>query len=700
MYILSFLYFISVFGLTPDEMHEHYNEIFPHHNRNAASHRWATYVLERSTEFTETEIKTLFTGFCPVSGSPLGEARVDGSRWKLILPDLGGNEMEGFVHFCCWPCVCDAHDWLKVDPTVIETKEGRKEFNFLVLGDPCKDPSNIPLEAPDVTCKDGKLEKATLSVSGFPIVGMLQDYVASKTFQEESAVLGSACVDRESDGYHSGMGTIFRDVAKIDEPSPGLTEVKLSSPESYCSPGAATSEYQRLSQVVKSSPVVLAGAVYRGTQHYRCYDAAEEKLGEEGVCHETVDISDALWNYLQCLYPNEKTNGRMMHSYLFINGDMVGNGFVVDPYMDGRFTWPELKKNMEKANAQFTCRINCDNLIDQAQREEIEKVVASQPVVMYGWESCPCVSTARTRFASRHACFVENTWTNPEDSKMKYLQCKYGHEHHSFIWFNEKLADGSMSGGKFIGNGFYFGPQKMSDSKFDSLLDTAGARLECQGLEDKSLLGQELESCTDGNDRTTTGFTRSGSCVWQSSDRGYHQVCVRMSNKFIAQSALIDKNDLSSVTSEGQHWCICAWAWASSVARDPIGFEGIKLECGRTNQRLREVYQTYINSGNDICSPGGVCYKAKAALDAVNKLCPESGISALSSPQKRSAVQRSQQIVEPIQPKRIYFLEPIFAFLCAMCLMFGLCYYRRNQTCNPDAHILLDCAESSTLKTC
>ena len=132
------------------------------------------------------------------------------------------------------------------------------------------------------------------------------------------------------------------------------------------------------------------------------------------------------------------------------------------------------------------------------------------------------------------------------------------------------------------------------------------------------------------------------------------QVCVTMSDQFLQASATHDANDLSSVVSAGGHWCICAWAWASAVSRDPTSLtpEGITLDCGRTNLKasaqiqtacasrptafhltghppsilapcvqLREVYESHIQAGADLHSPSGAAYKAKAALDAVNRVC-------------------------------------------------------------------------------
>merc|ERR1719300_1644315 len=174
-------------------------------------------------------------------------------------------------------------------------------------------------------------------------------------------------------------------------------EVLLAEPNYGCSAGSADSEYRALLTKVRSNPIVLAGAVYGASDHYRCYVVAEKILNEHKVCFETADISDELWSYLKCLYPKERvSSGMMMHSYLYIGGEMVGNGFVMDRNYDQRYTWDQLHSKMISSNAKFSCGVECDSLLDEASRNEISKLVAERPVVMYGWESCPCVATART----------------------------------------------------------------------------------------------------------------------------------------------------------------------------------------------------------------------------------------------------------------------------------------------------------------
>merc|ERR1712137_731686 len=78
------------------------------------------------------------------------------------------------MYYCCWPCVCDTADFLKVDTKTIKTTDGEKQAHFVVIGNPCKNTAAIPNQAPDVKCEaNGDLVKATLSDHGYIIIGML-----------------------------------------------------------------------------------------------------------------------------------------------------------------------------------------------------------------------------------------------------------------------------------------------------------------------------------------------------------------------------------------------------------------------------------------------------------------------------------------------------------------------------------------------
>jgi len=142
-----------------------------------------------------------------------------------------------------------------------------------------------------------------------------------------------------------------------------------------------------------------------------------------------------------------------------------------------------------------------------------------------------------------------------------------------------------------------------------------------KNITETSLMGAPLQPCTQAGDARVTGWTRTGTCAWEPSDEGFHQVCVTMSDAFLESSKVKDDNDLSPAVRAGGHWCICAWAWASAVRRDPKQFEGLSLDCTRTNGRLRDVYRSYIAAGEQLESPSGALYPAKEALDAVNALC-------------------------------------------------------------------------------
>ena len=102
---------------TADHLFAHYHKIFPNGNRNAASHRWATFILQRSGSMTLQKLEYFFSAFCPISGSPV-EPEPD-RAWRYGpgggLPGVGGGTFEGTVYYCCWPCVCDTQAYLKVD---------------------------------------------------------------------------------------------------------------------------------------------------------------------------------------------------------------------------------------------------------------------------------------------------------------------------------------------------------------------------------------------------------------------------------------------------------------------------------------------------------------------------------------------------------------------------------------------------------
>jgi hypothetical protein len=275
-----------------------------------------------------------------------------------------------------------------------------------------------------------------------------------------------------------------------------------------CEDQLGKTERQRVQTLIEGNDVVLFGL-----HNYRCTMYANEALPVKDVCyHEEVIASpnSPLRAYLTCLHPNVGWNAdNMDHSFLYVNGKYVGDGFKA--------------QTADFSGTAKGCGTGCSSLLPAASIAELEDVVAHSPVALYGWGGCPCTAIARNRFEADGVCFMQNVWPDWESKVFKYLQCKYGDEHHSFVFF----------GGEFFGDGFKLGTEKMSDTQFKSLLGNAGARLSCTNSGDLNLVQTPIQSCTQSNDGTTTGWTRTGSCNWAPSDSGYHEVCVTMSDAFL-----------------------------------------------------------------------------------------------------------------------------------------------------------------------
>jgi len=232
-----------------------YSRIFRTGNRNAASHLWVRFLLERSSHLTHTSLTSMFSGFCAVSGSPVRSS--DYNRYRLSLDNVDGSgKVSGFMHYCCWPCVCDTQDFIRVDTRNVTTADGEHSYRFAVIGNPCdraeelhrpfqdafgRGESTLQRDAPEVRCgDDGELLGAPLSDHGYVIIGMFFEDPAAATmggavlapagqrvpnpgriseaagikFQDETE-FGPMCEERKRGGFKSGMGEIFRRVASI-----------------------------------------------------------------------------------------------------------------------------------------------------------------------------------------------------------------------------------------------------------------------------------------------------------------------------------------------------------------------------------------------------------------------------------------------------------------------------------------------------
>ena len=230
----------------PRELHQRYSEIFRYGNRNAASHLWTSYILDRAAVTPAAQLELLFSGFCAVSGSPVYPS--DYKRYRLRLKHaVTGVDEVGFMYYCCWPCVCDTWDFIKVDTLTVNTADGPKKYRFAVIGDPCvnEEQLDVPFiqpfdgrtttlrrDAPEVRCENGHLIGATRTDHGFIAISMFFDAPSEEeedrgvwqpgrvvqrgghVFQDD-VEYSDMCSQRAANGYDSGMGEIFRRVAAI-----------------------------------------------------------------------------------------------------------------------------------------------------------------------------------------------------------------------------------------------------------------------------------------------------------------------------------------------------------------------------------------------------------------------------------------------------------------------------------------------------
>jgi len=210
------------------DLHKEYYNIFKTGNRNAASHLWSSFLLDQSKEMTHKKLTYMFSGFCAVSGSPVEP--MERTRFRLTLDKVGGGKQTGYMYYCCWPCLCDTQDFIRVDTKTVTTSDGKaRQYHFAVVGNPCHHPEKLsqPLkdgisgeatlksQAPELQCDDnGKLKGAHVSDHGHIIISMFFDEDESLKSMDEK-VFKDKCSQRAKAGYDSGMGEIFRKVAAI-----------------------------------------------------------------------------------------------------------------------------------------------------------------------------------------------------------------------------------------------------------------------------------------------------------------------------------------------------------------------------------------------------------------------------------------------------------------------------------------------------
>ena len=226
-----------------------YPNIFKFGNRNAASHLWSTFILERSAQMTAARFELMFSGFCAVSGSPVRPS--DYNRYLLRLTTVTGSKRTGAMHYCCWPCVCDTQDYIRVDTKTVALADGPKQYHFAVLGNPCdkaymlNEPfvqpfgfrkTTLAQEAAEVRCVDGVLQGATLSDHGYPIISMFFDLPNSDELSRGASsthvhpVSNASSQDADATGASSEKAVATAKGFEDDESAEGLAR-RFGSPQ-------------------------------------------------------------------------------------------------------------------------------------------------------------------------------------------------------------------------------------------------------------------------------------------------------------------------------------------------------------------------------------------------------------------------------------------------------------------------------------
>jgi hypothetical protein len=249
---------------TSADLIDQYYNIFKTGNRNAASHLWMSFVLNHSSSMKHSAVHNVMKGFCAISGSPVSNGDSTGRIYKVTLPSVLGGNVTGVVRHCCWPCVCDLTELVRVDTLTVKLADGTQQYQMMVIGDPCDSPDELaksftdPFDgqerslaqaAPELHCVGApgakKLQGAIYSDHGFPIIGFLftaeeelEKWVpANELYSDWNPAhvvsgsdpawgWGTVCQERAAGGYASGMGLIFREVAVI---SPMPSKVDNSS---------------------------------------------------------------------------------------------------------------------------------------------------------------------------------------------------------------------------------------------------------------------------------------------------------------------------------------------------------------------------------------------------------------------------------------------------------------------------------------
>lgn len=324
----------------------------------------------------------------------------------------------------------------------------------------------------------------------------------------------------------------------------------LHLPDVACGSSPALNGHN-LQELIASSK----GALVIANPNMRCTVAVKAALDIKGVKYEEHDFSapftytagaSDVWDWLHCNYPDDKEGTMIMHSYVFIDGGFIGQGFAAAEKINSGAYDVQLQAN----GPAKSC---AEQYPSEASIFQHYTGDATNHVLLFGWLGCPCTGVAQSRFASSSICYEGRTWANPESMLMKYLQCKEQRpQDHSFVYFRKS---GAFS---YVGNGFQLDEKAMSKVTFDKLVTGSGVETTCQHANvKKNVYGTALEECRAQISDFSGSWMDDGTCSEVTG--GIHEICIeQLPADFSEQTHQSPWSEARA----GMRHCVCVGAWS------------------------------------------------------------------------------------------------------------------------------------------
>lgn len=334
-------------------------------------------------------------------------------------------------------------------------------------------------------------------------------------------------------------------------------------------PESPTLDGHSLTTLIADHKGVLVIAI----PNMRCTEAVKAALNTKGVSFKLMSFdgpfqyssgASTVWDWLHCTFPDDRSGGNIMHSYVFLDNNFLGNGFVAaQKAADGELD-AQLGSGLSK-----TCE---ERFVSQANVIEQYMANKQNKVLVFGWLGCPCTGIVKARLNEKNICYEGRQWADPSAQLMAYLQCREKDSaSHSFVYFREG------SSWNFAGNGFQFDRTSMSDDKLMEKVQGADASTSCRAATVRvNVFGTDLEECRVGNDLSGS-WMDDGTCTEEWG--GIHQICIEA---LPADFSSETRQPPWSQERKGMRHCVCVGAWSlymTEASNHAEGAQSIMPHC-------------------------------------------------------------------------------------------------------------------------